>query len=218
MVGGRTKCVLPLDDSLKDRLALGVRPSSTDGRTRFSYYPGAVRIPETSAPNVKGRSHTIEIYARLTEDDEGVLVSAGGRFGGYVLYVRGGRMHYVHNVCGLEYHSIVSEKLPAKATSFRFEFDTDEPRLGSGGTVLLLADGVEIGSGHIDRTVPFRYSFGETFDVGRDSGTPVAESYECPFPFTGRLKRVDVELRSELPHDQRSRQSAVTAQIEENTQ
>jgi arylsulfatase len=38
--------------------------------------------------------------------------------------------------------------------------------------------------------MPGRFSFDETFDVGKDTGTPVSEDYDVPFKFTGILDKV----------------------------
>jgi arylsulfatase len=46
----------------------------------------------------------------------------------------------------------------------------------------------------IARTIPFRVSADETFDVGEDTGTPVSEDYKVPFKFTGTLNKVVVRL------------------------
>ncbi len=37
-------------------------------------------------------------------------------------------------------------------------------------------------------------SLDETLDCGEDTGTPVCESYQVPFKFTGSLKHVTIEL------------------------
>jgi len=34
----------------------------------------------------------------------------------------------------------------------------------------------------------------DTFGVGSDTGSPVSNTYTPPFPFTGRIERVDIEL------------------------
>jgi arylsulfatase len=34
----------------------------------------------------------------------------------------------------------------------------------------------------------------ETFDTGRDAGLPVSDAYDSPFPFTGTIKKVVVDL------------------------
>ena len=48
--------------------------------------------------------------------------------------------------------------------------------------------------GRIERTMPVRFSFDETFDIGEDTGTPVSEDYEVPFKFTGEIEKVVVNL------------------------
>ena len=57
------KCnVYPLDDRAAARFANpgGInRPSFVTGRTHFEFFPGAIRLPEGSAPSVKSKSHSI---------------------------------------------------------------------------------------------------------------------------------------------------------------
>jgi hypothetical protein len=36
----------------------------------------------------------------------------------------------------------------------------------------------------------------QTFDVGRDTGTPVVETYQVPFAFTGNLQQVTLDLKA----------------------
>ena len=55
-------------------------------------------------------------------------------------------------------------------------------------------DGKEVARGRIDRTVPLRFSFDETFDVGEDTGTPVSLNYDVPFKFTGTIEKVVINL------------------------
>jgi hypothetical protein len=51
--------VLPLDDRAIERADPSLRPSLIEGRNSFTYYPGAMRIPESSAVNTKNKSHII---------------------------------------------------------------------------------------------------------------------------------------------------------------
>ena len=44
------------------------------------------------------------------------------------------------------------------------------------------------------RTIPFRVSADETFDIGEDTGTPVSEDYHVPFKFTGTIDKLVVDL------------------------
>ena len=64
----------------------------------------------------------------------------------------------------------------------------------SGGYALLFQDGKQVAAGRIDATMPGRFSFDETFDVGEDTGTPVSKDYDVPFRFTGKIDKVVVDL------------------------
>lgn len=55
--------------------------------------------------------------------------------------------------------------------------------------------------------MPLVFTASETFDVGRDTSSPVAEAYfdEAPFPFEGKLVRLHFEnLIDERPAFKRS--------------
>ncbi|WP_326640734.1 arylsulfatase [Streptosporangium sp. NBC_01755] len=195
----RDNFVYPLDDSLGERLAVDHKPNPGNARRSFTYYPGAVRIPEGSAPNVKGRSHRITARVTHGAGDRGLLLSAGGRFAGYSLFVDENRLIYAHNVAGRATFEFVSGvELPGGEHTLCLDFVTHRPVLGSGGTVRLLVDGTEVVVGDLPQTVPYRYSYAETFNVGRDSGTPVSSRYSGAFEYSGVIRRVDVEILSEL--------------------
>jgi arylsulfatase len=74
------------------------------------------------------------------------------------------------------------------------DFEYDGGGVGKGGVGTLRVDGKEVARGRIAKTVPFRFSFDETFDVGEDTGTPVSEDYDVPFAFTGKIEKVTVHL------------------------
>jgi arylsulfatase len=57
-------------------------------------------------------------------------------------------------------------------------------------------NGKAAGEARLAHTVPVAYAYDETFDVGEDSASPVGP-YRAPFPFTGRLERVEVETARE---------------------
>lgn len=211
--------VYPLDDRVGERLAVDHKPNPGNARRSFTYYPGAIRIPEGSAPNVKGRSHRITASLVHELGNEGILVSAGGRFAGYALFIIDDSLVYVHNVAGravFEFRSI--EKLPAGKIIVAFEFTTDEPRLGSGGQVRLSCDDRTIAEGHLPQTVPYRYSYAETFNVGRDSGTPVSSHYTGAFAYTGTISRVDVRILSELGTDEAEHESEMAIELERESE
>ncbi|WP_293143361.1 hypothetical protein [Okeania sp. SIO3I5] len=62
--------------------------------------------------------------------------------------------------------------------------------------VVIRVDGSIVDSIEVERTVPGAFSASETFDVGTDLGSPVSLDYaeNAPFPFTGKINTVKVEL------------------------
>ncbi|ETF01599.1 arylsulfatase [Advenella kashmirensis W13003] len=189
--------VFPLDDRYGERYHQG--PSPARNRTHFTYASGVFGIPEGSAPNVKGRSHKITADVVIQDATEGAIVAAGGRFGGYALYIQNQRLHYVYNVSGLERHRVSSDHaLPAGEHCLIMIFESERTTPGSGGEVILQVDGQEVGRGKIPRTVPIQYSYTETFDIGRDNGTPVDEAYRSPFVFNSVIRSVVIEILTPL--------------------
>ncbi|MFC9356670.1 arylsulfatase [Rhodococcus sp. NPDC057014] len=196
---GRNR-VLPLDDDLYARYGLGNKPSGLAAQARAVLYADTVRIPEAIAPDVKGKSHRIVVHGEFSADAEGVLVSMGGRFGGYAVFIQGGAVHYAHNYCGTATYYVSGTLPPSTATEIAVDFRIPVPEPGAGGDVTISVDGHEVAVGQVPRTVPYRYSYSETLDVGRSSGTCVSDRYCGAFPYTARLDRVVMEVaRPEAP-------------------
>lgn len=189
--------VLPIDNSKASRFDVSLRPSLTEGRDTFTYYDGMKRIPEGTAPDFKNKSHAISVNVEIGEgSNEGMLVTQGGRFGGWGLYVLNGKPKYVYNVANLERYQIASEeKLTPGKHTIRYEFAYDGGGFGKGGTGTLMVDGKTVATGKVERTMGLRISLDETFDVGSDAGEPVSEEYHVPFDFEGKLGKVVVELK-----------------------
>jgi arylsulfatase len=188
--------VLPIDNKKVKRMDIRNRPSLTLGRDKFTYYDGMVRIPEGTAPDFKNKSHAITAEVEIGEgNNDGMLVTQGGRFGGWGMYIHEGRPKYVYNLANLERTFIVGEPLSPGKHTIRYEFKYDGgPGFGKGGDGTLFVDGKKVAEGRIDRTMGIRISLDETFDVGADAGEPVSEDYHVPFEFEGTLTRVDVHL------------------------
>jgi len=188
--------VLPLDDRFAERTDPGMRPSLIAGRTDFTYYPGAFRIAESCAPNVKNRTHSITAEVVVPSGGaDGVLVAAGGVVGGYTLFVKDGKPTYEYNwFTEARYRITGSQPLPAGPCTIRVLFEYDGGGIGKGGSVVMSVNDKEVAKGRVEHTVPARYSADETFDVGRDTGSPVSSEYESPFPYRGVLKKVEISL------------------------
>jgi arylsulfatase A-like enzyme len=189
--------VLPIDNSKTIRMGPGIRPSLIEGRTSFTYYDGDVRIPEGSSPETKNRSFTIRADLEIpAKGADGMIITQGGLFGGWALYLDKGKPTFKYNTVNLFHYTIASPQVlsPGKHTLV-FDFKYDGGGMGKGGTGTLSADGKQIAQGKIERTVPIRYSLDEGLDVGEDTGTPVDLSYDVPFKFTGKISKVSIDLK-----------------------
>jgi arylsulfatase len=65
------------------------------------------------------------------------------------------------------------------------------------GTAALFINGKQVGEGPIPRLVPITFGLSEGLTVGRDPSTPVTESYQSPFEFNGKIKKVVMELKED---------------------
>ncbi len=187
---------LPIDNSKVERLDVNNRPSLTLGRKEFTYYDGMIRIPEGSAPDIKNKSFGISAEVTVPENGaEGLIMTQGGRFAGFGLYLLEGKPVFHYNLCGVERYSVAGEEPLAPGDHvITFDFNYDGGGVGKGGTATLTVDGKEVGKEKFPKTIPFRISMDETLDIGEDTGTPVSEEYKVPFHFTGRIGKVTVNL------------------------
>jgi len=187
--------VLPLDDRKTERLNVENRPSLTAGRKVFTY-PNLLRLPEGAAPDLKHRSHVITARVAIPEQGaEGMLLTQGGRFAGYGLMVKDGKLVYHYNLAGVARYTITSEqRIPTGEVTLKAVYTTDADEPFAGADVALYANDRKIGEGRVEKSIPNRVTLDETFDVGFDTGTPVMDGYDMPFDFTGVLSAVTIEL------------------------
>ncbi len=135
-----------------------------------------------------------------------MIVTLGGRFGGYGLYLLKGKPVFDYNLLALTHyrweggplgHGVLAEALKPGKHTIVFDFKYDGPGPGKGGTGVLTADGKEIARKKIPHTVPLLMTIDETFDVGSDTYTPVDDDYKLPFRFTGTIDKLTFNLGPE---------------------
>lgn len=190
--------VLPLDWRGTIRMnaeAMG-RPSLVGDRTRATYYPGMLALPDAACLPMLNKSWTITAAIEVSDDTaEGMIITHGGSEGGYGLYLKAGRPTFVYNYLGVERPSFSGDTPLGKGkATLGVRFDYDGGGMGKGGTVTLTVDGATVASGRLERTVPIQFSITEGLDVGMDNGSAVDWTYRLPFHFTGRIEEVTVEV------------------------
>ena len=189
--------VLPLDDRGAIR-AINARPTVMGKRQSIRLAAGSVRMPEDIMRTFFNRSYAIT--ATFSSPDaapaNGVLLASGGYFAGLSLYVRAGRPYFTYNYFGSSYTTLAgADPLPKGRVTLRMEFDYAGIALGMGGMARLLVNGKAVAEKRIPATVPLGFSADETLDVGMDTGTPAADTYEGAFPFNGKIEAVDLTMR-----------------------
>jgi arylsulfatase A-like enzyme len=194
--------VLPLDDRRYERVADPTRPVAAESKPVYTYYPGTSIVHPLAAPQLLGREHTITAYVTIPEAGaEGVLACSGGEFGGWSLFLKDGRLHYVHNYLKIEEYDVASEeRVPSGARKLSVHFAPKEKSLKPDfftGDVTLFIDGEKTGELK-DIKMAGQYSAvtGYGLLVGRNSGTPVSRMYEPPFAFTSEIEKVTIQVNS----------------------
>jgi arylsulfatase A-like enzyme len=200
--------VLPIDSSFADRANPASRPNLNRGRTHYTYYPGMIRIPEASAPDIKNKSFRIIADVEVPQGGaDGVIVTQGGRFGGWGLLVLDRKPMFAYAFSNQDgdlypiqkkykYRIAGADPLAPGKHTIGFDFTYEGGGIGRPGTGTLTVDGKKVGEGRIELTQPIRFSLDESFDVGQDTGTPVIDEYDAkmPFKFSGTLNKVEIDL------------------------
>jgi arylsulfatase len=215
--------VLPLDASVATRLVTP-RPSITAGRNVFTYAGEFTGTPNGDAPSILNASYNFNAEVEVPQGGaEGMIVTQGGRFGGYGFYVLKGKPVFLWNLVDLKRVRWEGPEAlsPGKHTlEFDFKYDglgiatlafNNMSGIGRSGTGVLKVDGREVARQMMEHTLPLILQWDENFDVGADTGTPVDDQdYQGPFRFTGKLNKLTLTIdRPKLtPEDVKKLQQA----------
>lgn len=190
--------VYPLDDRMAERMASSLRPSPSQGRTRFVYRQGASGIPENVAPDTKRGAHTITVNVTMDQSaqtHDGVLVALGGESAGWSLYLQHGKPTYLYNFFGEAHYKVQApQPLPKGKHAIRVDVTPTAAGAGAPRRVVMSINGRQVATGTVQKSVPFRYGL-ESFDVGMDLVSPVSVDYRSPHAFKGSIDQVQVDVR-----------------------
>jgi arylsulfatase len=200
MKEGEKYHVLPIDDRTIERTnpTLAGRPDVLGDRTSLTLYEGMQGMLENTFMNIKNRSSKITAALVLPKDRaNGAILSQGGRFGGWSLYMKDGKPAYVYNFLGLARYTIASpQALPAGPVTVTLDFIYDGGGVGKGGKATLLVNGKTVAEGRVEKTQPNIFSADETADVGIDNQTPVALGIGigAETKFSGQINKITLEV------------------------
>ena len=165
-------------------------------RGKYVFYPGMTRVDRLSAPDILSYNAMFRAEVSLDTDRENGLILASGDSGaGYEWLMRDGYLEFHYVYTRRQLHSVRSQqrirpqvrtlgldiaRLPAKAHRCR-----------------LLADGRPVGELHLPQLWQV-YSPNSGIRCGENRHSPISGLYSGPFAFTGKLRRVVVELEGQF--------------------
>jgi arylsulfatase A-like enzyme len=188
--------VLPLDNRTFAR-AVEPRPSTTAGKNVFTYTGVNPGIATANAPSLLGKSYTITAEVTVPAGGgDGMIVTTGGRWGGYGLYILKGKPVFDYNMLILaQYRWEGKDTLTPGKHTIVFDYTYDGPGIAKGGTGVLKVDGKVVDTEKQANSIAFLQVSDETFDVGIDTRTGVNDKdYQVPFPFNGTIDKLTFNL------------------------
>ena len=197
----RRNDVLPLDNRPLEAI-LHPRPRRRGSRRRYEYRPFGAPVPEASAVHLPNREHTITADVEIGADRtaEGILLAWAPPWVASALYLREGRLRYVHNLYSKERHVIGSDEVVAPgAHELAYAFTKTK---GFSGTGRLSIDNRVVGEGEIPLFTPMSFSgTGGGLTCGYEMGPAIGDDYVAPFRCNAAIRRVVVEVSGEHERD-----------------
>jgi arylsulfatase A-like enzyme len=204
---GKKYQVFPMDASVAARI-VAPRPNITAGRTEFVYTRPMTGLPQGDSPSLLNSSYTITADIEVPEGGaEGMILTSGGRFGGYGFYLLKGKPVFLWNLIDLKRVKWEGPEAltPGKHTlEFDFKYDglgigtlafNNMSGLGRSGTGTLEVDGKVVQTQTMPHTLPMILQWDESFDIGSDTLTGVNdEDYQPPFPLTAKLNKLTIKV------------------------
>ena len=199
--------VFPLDASVASRL-VAPRPNITAGRSEFVYTRPMIGLPQGDSPLLLNTSYTITADIEVPAGGaEGMILTSGGRFGGYGFYLLKGKPVFLWNLVDLERLKWEGTEAlsPGRHTvEFDFKYDglgvgtlafNDFSGVGRPGVGTLKVDGKVVATRAMPKTLPMILQWDESFDIGSDTLTGVNDAdYRPPFTLTAKLNKLTLRL------------------------
>jgi len=199
--------VFPLDASVAARI-VAPRPNITAGRTEFVYTRPMTSLPQGDSPFLLDASYTVTADIEVPQGGaEGMILTSGGRFGGYGFYLLQGKPVWLWNLVDLERVKWEGQEALAPGrhlVEYEFKYDglgvgtlafNNFSGLGRPGTGTLKVDGKVVDTKTMPKTLPMILQWDESFDIGSDTETGVNDTdYKPPFPLTAKLNKLTIKI------------------------
>jgi len=213
--------VLPVDDSLAQRLGALIPPAWPAGSDR-TFRPGGGPVSDESTPMLFGG---FRITARVDvpeTDPTGILCALGDLHGGYALFVDHGYLVFSFSRAGDRLEVVADRPVPAGPATLGVSYvpgghhapdhaqdhapdpapdhAPDAPRRL--GTFTLLHGEERVGSIEFAGALPVAIQHGGAgLRLGFDTGLAVSDRYQAPFAWNGALHAVRIETPGAPPVD-----------------
>ena len=165
----------------------------------WNFTADITRMPEFCAPALGNRENRVTITADLPQSANGVLYALGGAGGGLTCYLDEGFLSYEYNLFILQRTKIRSaEPLPAGSAIIEIETAYEVAQPGGPLNISMSVNGAGVASGRVPISAPLLFTANDCLDIGMCLGGRVSLDYydRAPFPFTGKIKKVNVRYTS----------------------
>ena len=184
--------VLPLDERAFELFGARFRANSPHPEDRrYVYRPPMSPLPGQASAAIGGRS--FDLTAKLTRKprDEGVLFSTGNENSGISVFVQNDRLVVDYNA--FDDHSILESdiEVPTGESTLRARFRRLDGRAGS---IELEVSG--LAAGRVDIPMYMRMISSIGASIGYNHGSAVSSRYQAPYPFSGKLHEIEIQLIS----------------------
>jgi arylsulfatase len=184
--------VLPLDDRMFELFGARFRPNSPHPvDRRYVYRPPMSPMPGQASAAIGGRAFDLTATVTRAVGDDGVLFATGTENSGLSVFVQHDRLVVDYNA--FDDHTVLESDIaipPGEATLVVRLRRSD----GSRGSMSVAVNGVEAGSADLALFMKMMSSVGPS--IGYDHGSAVSTRYAAPFPFSGKLHEIVIQLLS----------------------
>ena len=152
-------------------------------------------IPGQASAAIGGRSFDLTATITRQKNDQGVLFSTGTENSGISIFIQNERFVVDYNA--FDDHSVVRSniEIPIGYSTLRAQFR----RLKRGGEITIYVN--EEPSGSIEIPLFMRMISSVGSSIGYDHGSAVSPEYESPFPFSGELHQIEIQLAARRASD-----------------